>query len=387
MSMNTRLILVVILGVLAITVASTLNKMLSGPAKVVLVEYRVDYVTPIKDIPAKTLITEDMLIERKAVLIEIALPTLISADRELKCLPEEYKKLGTTEIAAMTPEKKKDLQQTLQAYLPKDKASLIGQQVQVSLTKSLPILSRAMAAPKFANSLSILIPPGMRAMTIQVNQITGVGGFIKQGDYVDVIGIFDKSWGIEPVKTILQGVQVLSVGFEFSLREDGEMNNPAAKGKPAPGQKDDGGPPSSVKANPSVPVVTLAVTPEEAEVLTLVSDKARFRLLLRSEKEMKALLGGKSVEVRLLLQKDKAAGIKNKEEEDAAKAEEEAKLDLTKVNAPQPVTMMIGPDGQPMQGGMTDLTGANMPREHVINMYKGIRKESVKIMENKENGD
>ncbi len=132
--------------------------------------------------------------------------------------------------------------------------------------------------------LTNIIPKGKRAMTIRVDEISGVGGFIRQGDRVDLVGIFGNVKDLpfnEPVKTILVGVKILSIGYEM---ETGETIDPESNSGPKPKPKPGEGMTNVVKAK-KVPLVTIAVTLEEAEILTLVADKARFRLLLRSSKD------------------------------------------------------------------------------------------------------
>lgn len=148
-----------------------------------------------------------------------------------------------------------------------------------------PLLKKKLKEVEKIKGLSWVIPQGMRAMTIEVDKISGVGGFIQQGDRVDVIGIFtkDTSSSLEPVRTVLSAVEVLSIGQEMLAGED---TSPAPGATPPPGPP---GKPGEAAVNKItakvVPYVTIAVKPEEAEILTLVREKARFSLLLRSRKD------------------------------------------------------------------------------------------------------
>lgn len=105
--------------------------------------------------------------------------------------------------------------------------------------------------------LSYRIPEGHRAITVGVDQVTGVAGFIQPGNMVDVVLITRAEIGKEPVsKIVLQNVPVLATG-QVMIEE----------------QKESG---------PTiVPTVTMDVTPEEAEVLTLASNQGTIQLLLR----------------------------------------------------------------------------------------------------------
>ena len=110
-----------------------------------------------------------------------------------------------------------------------------------------PILADRLAAAGSGGGLAAIIPPGMRASAVRVDDVVGLAGFVTPGMRVDVL-----MSGIPPggnpgegprVNTLLQNIQVLSAGE--NLQKDSE-------GKPHP-----------------VQVVNLLVTPEQAEKLTL----------------------------------------------------------------------------------------------------------------------
>jgi len=111
-----------------------------------------------------------------------------------------------------------------------------------------------------------LIPPDKRAITMGVNEVTGVAGFVKAGDYVDVVVTFEKSIVGDNVSQLaLQNVLVLAANRET---EGGaiEPTNTTSKDK---------------KEVIKTASVTLAVTPDEAAKLTLSEDKGKVRLVLR----------------------------------------------------------------------------------------------------------
>ena len=115
-------------------------------------------------------------------------------------------------------------------------------------------------APKGGGAgLAALIPRGMRAVAIRVNEIVGVAGFAVPGMRVDVLVSGSPPGAAAQggvTKTLLQNVQVLSAGQNF--QKD-------AEGKPV-----------------SVPVVNLLVTPEQAEMLSLASTQTSIQLVLRN---------------------------------------------------------------------------------------------------------
>ncbi|MBC7104707.1 MAG: Flp pilus assembly protein CpaB [Firmicutes bacterium] len=108
-------------------------------------------------------------------------------------------------------------------------------------------------------TLAAAVPPGRRAVAVAVDAVSGVAGAVVPGDRVDVVGTFDVEG---PLSTVfLQGLQVLAV------------SEPDLESKTGAGPR----------------TVTLAVTPQEAQALALVSEKGRLRLLLRSPRDQEAV--------------------------------------------------------------------------------------------------
>ena len=115
--------------------------------------------------------------------------------------------------------------------------------------------------------LAFKVPPGKRAVTVAVDEVSGVGGLLSPGDRVDVLGSIEiaaDSSGRKEAVTVaaVQNVEVLAVGknTESSTSENAEGKTKAGETK----------------------TVTLALTPEEARPLILLSDRGKIRLLLRS---------------------------------------------------------------------------------------------------------
>jgi pilus assembly protein CpaB len=108
--------------------------------------------------------------------------------------------------------------------------------------------------------LPFMIPQGFRGMTIAVDEVIGVAGFLKPGDLVDVLVTFNVDiFEQKLTATILQGIQVLGVAQDL---ETVNNNETAKKGK-------------------VVSSVTLAVTPEQAEQLALAVESGKIRLSAR----------------------------------------------------------------------------------------------------------
>ena len=136
---------------------------------------------------------------------------------------------------------------------------IVGRGVVSLIVGGEPIVDSRLAPQGGGAGLAALIPKGMRAVAIRVNEIVGVAGFAVPGMRVDVLasGSPPGATGLGGVtKTLLQNVQVLSAGQNF--QKD-------AEGKPI-----------------SVPVVNLLVTPSEAEMLSLASSQTTIQLVLRN---------------------------------------------------------------------------------------------------------
>ena len=121
-----------------------------------------------------------------------------------------------------------------------------------------------------AGGLPIVIPPGQRAITIRVNEVVGVGGFISPGDRVDILSILKKSEDQTFSKTILQNVLVIAVGDK--IFDPGVFSDPQAK---------------------VVAQITFALLPKDTEKLALASETGQLHLVLRphDEKELASTPG------------------------------------------------------------------------------------------------
>lgn len=119
-----------------------------------------------------------------------------------------------------------------------------------------PMLASRLAEPGSRAGLPILIPEGRRAMSIPVDQVVGVAGFVIPQTRVDVLLTIQPPGQSESVtQIILQNLEVLTAGQTT--------------------QRDDQGNPITVN------VVTLLVTPEDAERLSLATSQGRIQLALR----------------------------------------------------------------------------------------------------------
>ncbi len=120
-----------------------------------------------------------------------------------------------------------------------------------------PVLEGRLAARGSGQGLAPIIPVGMRAVSVRVNDVAGVAGFVLPGMRVDVLvtGRPPESNGTITT-TCLQNILVLSAGTTFQ---------PDAKGQ-------------AIQA----PTVTLLVSPDQAETMTLANSEGHIQLVLRN---------------------------------------------------------------------------------------------------------
>lgn len=124
-----------------------------------------------------------------------------------------------------------------------------------------PITNNKLAPEGEGAGLGVLIPEGYRAMTVKVDEIVGVSGFVQPGSFVDVVAVIvplGANAAQGPIsKIVLQNIKVLASGARMDSPEnEREPNNVGA--------------------------VTLLVTPEQAEKLVLATGEGRLQLVMRN---------------------------------------------------------------------------------------------------------
>ncbi len=141
-----------------------------------------------------------------------------------------------------------------------DPDEVIGRGLIMPVIQNEPILPMKLASKEAGGGLPPAIPPGLRAMSVRVNEVIGVAGYVLPGTRVDVLATVSPSQqhGDITSKVILTNVMVLAAGTKIE-RGDSDKN------KPMP-----------------VSVVTLLVDPEESERLTLASTEGKIQLALRN---------------------------------------------------------------------------------------------------------
>jgi pilus assembly protein CpaB len=137
------------------------------------------------------------------------------------------------------------------------RSQVLGLGVILPISKGEFILPSKLAPENAGSGLPSLIPRGMRAVSVRVNEVVSVAGFVGPGTRVDVLltGTPNGS-GESQTTTVLQNVAVIASGHTLERSASGEPQN--------------------------TPVITLLASPEDAERLTLASMEGKIQLSLRN---------------------------------------------------------------------------------------------------------
>jgi pilus assembly protein CpaB len=138
------------------------------------------------------------------------------------------------------------------------KEEVIGRVAYADISAKTVILDKQLAGLGAQPGLSGITSPGMRSVSVRVDEASGVAGFVAPETYVDVIAIMQPQLdGAKPVsKVILQKVKVLAGGQKMETKSDGKAA--------------------------LVNTVTLEVTPAQAEKLKLAEAEGRLQLSIRN---------------------------------------------------------------------------------------------------------
>jgi pilus assembly protein CpaB len=145
---------------------------------------------------------------------------------------------------------------------PRKRSEVIGHGVIIPIYRGEFILPNRLAAENAGSGLPSLIPPGMRAVSVRVNEVVSVAGFVTPGTRVDVLLTGTPgNGGEQETTTVLQNVAVLAAGHTLERTSTGEAQNTA--------------------------VITLLVSPDDAQRLTLASSQGHIQLALRNPLDTK----------------------------------------------------------------------------------------------------
>jgi pilus assembly protein CpaB len=134
---------------------------------------------------------------------------------------------------------------------------VVGRALLYPASKGQPMLQRQVSAAGTMAGLSAKIPDGMRAISLKSDQVVGVAGFLSPGTRIDVLVTYHPPGSQEPLtSTVLQDARLLAAG---------QQTQPDPEGKPV-----------------TVSVVTLLVTPFDAEKVVLASTQGTVHFVLRN---------------------------------------------------------------------------------------------------------
>jgi len=142
------------------------------------------------------------------------------------------------------------------------KNKVVGRGVVQPIFKGEFILTNKLAGENAGSGLPALIPPGMRAVSVRVNDTTSVSGFVLPGTRVDVLLTGSPQGSADQqTTTVLENIAVIATGQKLERNAAGEPQ--------------------------TTPVITLLVSPDDAQKLTLASNQGHIQLALRNPLDTK----------------------------------------------------------------------------------------------------
>jgi pilus assembly protein CpaB len=201
------------------------------------------------------------------------------------------------------------------------KTKVVGRGVVLPIAKGEFILTNKLAGENAGFGLPSLIPPGMRAVSVRVNDTTSVSGFVLPGTRVDILLTGNPQGSSEQqTTTVLENVAVIATGQRLERNSAGEPQN--------------------------APVVTLLVSPDDAERLALASSQGHIQLALRNPLDTK---------------QEEVAAVKSNSLYKTAS-------DPTPVTAPRVKSKHVAVQAPP-----------SIPTAYTVEVYKGDKKEEEKF--------
>lgn len=144
-----------------------------------------------------------------------------------------------------------------------DVTAVVGRVTETQLVKGQSIVEPMLAARGSGSGLQALIPPGMRAISVEVNEFSGVAGLITPGCRVDLLATINEGNDSSQVaRTIVQNVKVTAVGQRTGATDAAQPS------------------PDDLSRS-----VTILVSPTEAEAIELACSTGRPRLVLRGGRD------------------------------------------------------------------------------------------------------
>lgn len=169
-------------------------------------------------------------------------------------------------------------------YAATSAVRVLGKVAITNIRKGEPVLLNKVTAPsqkkERPTTLAAKVPPGKRAVTISVDTLASLAGMVRPGDYADLIGIVSlpsvdikgKDTKTMTILPLFQDILVLATGQDL----DPEGKKIISK----TGEFQDTSPSSTV---------TLALSPQEANIIAFIEEQGKIRLVLRSPQDKQAL--------------------------------------------------------------------------------------------------
>lgn len=244
-----------------------------------------------------------------------------------------------------------------------DSAMVVGRVAKQDLLPGEPIFIEKVSGPEGRAGLPAIIPPGMRAVTVAVSEVKAVAGFVKPGDRVDVLVTFltrEVGNGERPervTKTVLQNALVLAAAQTMTedtgtgsieappgvvrgeastsvVNDDAEDEDDGDSKKSRRSKKEEKSDAKkkadekkvqkeaekerarmekqrreSEKKAKNISSVTLAVSPEDAQVITIAEETGELRLVLRADADNEKVNVGATVSADILSGGGKTAPV------------------------------------------------------------------------------
>jgi pilus assembly protein CpaB len=136
-------------------------------------------------------------------------------------------------------------------------SEVLGRGIVLPIAKGEFILPGKLAEEGAGSGLPAKIPRGMRAVSVRVNDIVSIAGYVQPGTHVDVLVTGSPTGGDQQTTTVLENVAVLATGTKLTASASGDTPDQTS-------------------------VITLAVSPDDAQKLALASTEGRIQLALRN---------------------------------------------------------------------------------------------------------
>jgi pilus assembly protein CpaB len=173
------------------------------------------------------------------------------------------------------------------ANIASNPSTLFNRVAKIQIPKGQIIHELLLAEAGVSGGLPGVIRPGYRAMTIEVNEFTGVAGLLQPGNRIDVLARFNDGENGQTTRTVVQNVEIIAVGTELSNKTPGNTETSAI----APDQQ----PQNKAFAR----AITVLVTPTDAERLDLAAaNQARLALRASLDTEKAPVSGATMASLR-----------------------------------------------------------------------------------------